>query len=75
VEERLEAIARAIESHISILVDYDLIKAQVGDTLSEYVWAIVNEDQGEPETLATVSKIGENNEVHLLGPTGFKPDW
>jgi hypothetical protein len=75
MEERLEAIARAIESHISILVDYDLIKAQVGDTLSEYVWAIVNEDQGAPETLATVSKIGENNEVHLLGPTGFKPDW
>jgi hypothetical protein len=72
MEKRLEAIARSIENHISILVDYDVIGAQVGDTLSEYVWAIVTENQEEPETLATVSKIGENNEVHLLGPTGLK---
>jgi hypothetical protein len=75
MEEKLESIAKAIESHIAILVDYDVIEAQVGDTLSEYVWAIVTENQEEPEPLATVSKIGENNEVHLLGPTGFKPNW
>lgn len=74
MEPKLEAIARAVENHISILVDYDVIRAQVGDTLTEYVWAIVTENQEEPETLASVSKIGESNEVHILGPTGLKRD-
>lgn len=75
MDNRLETIARAIETHISVLVDYDVIEAQVGDTLSEYVWAIVTENQEEPESLATVSNIGDKNEVHTLGPVGLKHHW
>jgi hypothetical protein len=68
-----EAVARKIEEHIATLVDYDVIEAQVGDTLSEYVWAIILGEQAEAEKkLATVSDLGEKNEVHLLGPVGLK---
>lgn len=35
--------ARKIEEHIQILVDYDVLNAQVADTLTEYVWSIINE--------------------------------
>jgi hypothetical protein len=75
MENKLEAIARQIEEHIAILVDYDVIDVQVGDTLSQYVWAIVGDSQEEPESLATVTKLGDNNEVHLLGPVGLKHNW
>jgi hypothetical protein len=71
VEDRLEKIAEAIELHISVLVDYDVIEAQVGDTLSGYVRSIVLADEKQ----ATVSTIGENNEVHILGPVGLKHNW
>jgi hypothetical protein len=74
MEDRLESIARQIEEHIAILVDYDVIDARVGDTLSQYVWSIVTENQDESDNLATVSKIGDSNEVHILGPTGLKRD-
>jgi hypothetical protein len=74
MNEKLESVVRKIEEHISILVDYDVIGLQVGDTLSQYAWAIVTESQEEPESLATVTKLGDNNEVHLLGPTGLKPN-
>jgi len=68
-----EAIARRIEEHIATLVDYDVIKANVGDTLSEYVWAIVLGEQPEAEKkLAAVKDLGESNEVHVLGPTVLK---
>lgn len=70
-----EAIAKKIEEHVAILVDYDVIEAQVGDTLSEYVWAIILGEQAEAEkNLATVTDLGEKNEVHLLGPVGLKRD-
>jgi hypothetical protein len=75
MEDRLESIARQIEEHIAILVDYDVIDVQVGDTLSQYVWSIVTESQDTPENLATVSKIGDSNEVHILGPLGLKDNW
>jgi hypothetical protein len=35
--------ARKIEEHIQILVDYDVLEAQVADTLTEYIWSIINE--------------------------------
>jgi hypothetical protein len=58
-----------------MLVDYDVIEAQTGDTLSEYVWAIVLGEQAEAkEKLASVANLGESNEVHILGPTGLKRD-
>lgn len=38
-----EEAARKIEEHIQILVDYDVINAQVADTLTEYVWSIIGE--------------------------------
>jgi hypothetical protein len=75
MDEKLELVARKIEEHISILVDYDVIDLQVGDTLSQYVWSIVTDSQEEPESLATVTKLGESNEVHLLGPVGLKHNW
>jgi hypothetical protein len=71
-----EAIAQKIEEHISVLVDYDVIGAQVGDTLSEYVWAIILESQNkDEEKLAPVVDLGERNEVHILGPVGLKRNW
>jgi hypothetical protein len=58
-----ELIASKIEEHISMLVAYDVIEAQVGDTLSEYVWAIVLGDQNAEDSspLAPVRdlKVGE----------------
>ena len=38
-----EEAARKIEEHIQILVDYDVLEAQVADTLTEYIWSIINE--------------------------------
>lgn len=38
-----EEAARKIEEHIQILVDYDVLNAQVADTLTEYIWSIINE--------------------------------
>ncbi len=58
---KLEKVARELENHISILVDYDVIDYQVGETLTEYVWRII--DQYNDET----NKLGEKNEVIDLG--------
>lgn len=57
---KLENVARELEKHISILVDYDVIDYQVGETLTEYVWRIIDEynDETKPE-LATVHTLGE----------------
>jgi hypothetical protein len=71
-----KAIARKIEEHIATLVDYDVIRAQVGDTLSEYVWAmILGEEFEKKQKLASVKNLGDNNEIHSLGPTVLKRNW
>jgi len=72
MKDKLDKVARDLEAHISVLVDYDLLTAQVGDTLTEYVWRIVQDNQEESDKMATVTKLGESNEVHILGPTGLK---
>jgi hypothetical protein len=66
--DKLEKVARELENHISILVDYDVIDYQVGDVLTEYVWRIIDQYNNEtkPE-LETVHKLGEKNEVIDLG--------
>ncbi len=57
---KLENVARELENHISILVDYDVIDYQVGETLTEYVWRIISEYNDETQTeLATVHTLGE----------------
>lgn len=58
--DKLEKVARELEEHISVLVDYDVIDYQVGDMLTEYVWRIIEKynDETKPE-LATVRKLGE----------------
>jgi hypothetical protein len=38
-----EEAARKIEEHLQVLVDYDVLDAQVADTLTEYVWSIIGE--------------------------------
>ena len=38
-----EEAGRKIEAHIQMLVDYDVINAQVADTLTEYVWGFIND--------------------------------
>lgn len=56
----LEKVARELEEHISILVDYDVIDYQVGDMLTEYVWRIIEKYNEETKTeLATVHILGE----------------
>lgn len=70
-----ELMASRIEEHIAVLVSYDVIEAHVGDTLSEYVWAIILGEEAEAKKLATVTDLGEKNEVHTLGPTGLKSNW
>lgn len=52
-----ELIASKIEEHVSMLVAYDVIEAQVGDTLSEYVWAIVLGDQNADESSAPLAPV------------------
>lgn len=57
---KLEKVARELEKHISILVDYDVINYQVGETLTEYVWKTIEESNDETQTeLATVHTLGE----------------
>lgn len=57
---KLEKVARELEKHISILVDYDVINYQVGETLTEYVWKTIDEFNDETQTeLATVHTLGE----------------
>ena len=56
----LENVARDLEKHISILVDYDVIDYQVGETLTEYVWRTIGEYNDKTQTeLATVHLLGE----------------
>lgn len=37
-----EEVGRQIEAHIQTLVDYDVLDAQVADTLTEYIWGFIN---------------------------------
>ena len=37
-----EEAGRQIEAHIQTLVDYDVLDAQVADTLTEYIWGFIN---------------------------------
>jgi hypothetical protein len=37
-----EEAGRKIEAHIAMLVDYDVLNAQVADTLTEYIWSFIN---------------------------------
>jgi hypothetical protein len=76
--EELDKIANKVEEHISILVDYDVISAQVGDTLAENIWSIITshaEGVDSKEELAVVRKIGDLNEANLMGPLGLVRDW
>ena len=38
-----EEAGRKIEAHIQTLVDYDVLDAQVADTLTQYIWEFVND--------------------------------
>lgn len=38
-----EEAGRKIEAHLQMLVDYDVLDAQVADTLTEYVWGFIND--------------------------------
>lgn len=59
--DKLEKVARDLEKHISILVDYDVIDYQVGETLTEYIWRTIGEYNDETQTeLATVHTLGNN---------------
>jgi hypothetical protein len=76
--EELNKIASKVEEHISILVDYDVISAQVGDTLAENLWSIITnhaEDVDSKQELAVVRNIGDLDETHLMGPLGLVRDW
>jgi len=37
-----EEAGRKIEAHLQVLVDYDVLDVRVADTLTEYVWEIIN---------------------------------
>jgi hypothetical protein len=37
-----EEAGRQIEAHLQILTDYDVLDVQVADTLTEYIWSIIN---------------------------------
>lgn len=66
--DKLERVARELEEHISVLVDYDVIDYQVGDMLTEYVWRITNKYNDENQSeLATVHNLGERNGSIALG--------
>lgn len=47
-----EEAGRQIEAHLQILVDYDVIDVRVVETLTEYIWAII--DKIEPVVDADV---------------------
>ncbi len=65
---KLEKVARDLEEHISILVDYDVVDYQVGDMLTEYVWRIIDKyNDKTKQELGTVQTLGEKNEVIDLG--------
>jgi hypothetical protein len=38
-----EEMARKIEEHIAILADYDVIKFDVAETLTEHIWKILTD--------------------------------
>lgn len=38
-----EEAARKIEEHLQILADYDVLPVQVVETLTEYIWSIIND--------------------------------
>lgn len=58
-----EEAGRKIEAHLQILVDYDVIDVRVADTLTEHVWAIINEIDSivDVDQLEDVWKWKENN--------------
>lgn len=50
-----EEAARKIEEHLQVLVDYDVMDAQVADTLTEYIWSII----GEIDPIVDVDNISK----------------
>lgn len=77
--DELDKIANKVEEHISILVDYDVISAQVGDTLAENIWSIITSHAEDgidsKQQLAVVRDIGDLDEAQLMGPIGLVRDW
>lgn len=60
-----EQAAREIETHLQILVDYDVIEAQVSETLTEYIWVIINQIDliKEPDQLEDIWKRGTDGNL------------
>jgi hypothetical protein len=50
-----EEAARKIEEHIAILADYDVIKFDVAEMLSEYIWKILTD--GASSEIDNVTEI------------------
>jgi hypothetical protein len=50
-----EEAGRKIEAHIAMLVDYDVLNAQVADTLTEYIWSFIN----SIDTIVDVDQLEE----------------
>jgi hypothetical protein len=50
-----EEAARKIEDHIAILADYDVIKFDVAEMLSEYIWKILTD--GASSEIDNVTEI------------------
>ena len=50
-----EEVARKIEEHIAILADYDVIKFDVAETLTEYIWKMLTD--GASSEIDNVTEI------------------
>lgn len=62
---KLKDLARDIESHISVLVDYDVIDYKVGDTLIEYVQQIIEQYNDEEQPKIKVRKKNGKKDLTL----------
>jgi hypothetical protein len=56
VEVTKEESARAIEEHLQILADYDVIPFDVAETLTEYIWKILT---GGPQIDMGIDNVSE----------------
>lgn len=71
---KLKNVARELEKHISILVDYDVIDYHVGDTLIEHVQRIIEQYNDEEQPTNNVrKKIGKKNLT--LGENPKEDNW
>jgi len=57
VEVTKEEAARKIEEHLMILADYDVIDVGVVETLTEYVWKILTEEENPDVGIHNVSEL------------------